>query len=192
MLDSDNRRSVFDEGYHSIPGSHVEVESPEAVYAPRTISVVGRDGKEIVFLEDPQTIKPFVIVESPYMGATKELLIRNIAYARACVRDSILRGEAPFGSHLLYTQPGILRDEVHAERELGMGLGWHIMRRADLVAIYTDLGWSSGMTRGRANAVAMGRDIVERQLGPDGMWQHNWDSTFHCAVDINFPNLQGI
>ena len=41
-------------------------------------------------------------------------------YARACVRDSLLRGEAPIASHLLYTQPGVLRDNVAGEREQGI------------------------------------------------------------------------
>ena len=43
-----------------------------------------------------------VIFESPYAGNVEE----NVAYARAAVRDSLLRGELPIASHLLYTQPG--------------------------------------------------------------------------------------
>jgi len=33
-----------------------------------------------------------VIVESPYAGD----VARNVEYARACVRDSLQRGEAPY------------------------------------------------------------------------------------------------
>ncbi len=47
-----------------------------------------------------------VILESPY-GGTPEEVERNVKYARACLRDCLLRGEAPFASHLLYTQPGV-------------------------------------------------------------------------------------
>jgi hypothetical protein len=39
-------------------------------------------------------------------------LRRNIRYAQLCVLDCLQRGEAPFASHLLYTQvldDGILR-----------------------------------------------------------------------------------
>ena len=54
-----------------------------------------------------------VILESPYAGSVEE----NVAYARAAVRDSLLRGESPIASHLLYTQPGILRDGVPDERQ---------------------------------------------------------------------------
>ena len=46
-----------------------------------------------------------VIIESPYAGFVK----RNEDYARECLRDSLMRGEAPIASHLLYTQPGVLR-----------------------------------------------------------------------------------
>ena len=43
-----------------------------------------------------------MILESPYAGRVEE----NVAYARAAVRDSLLRGEAPIASHLLYTSRG--------------------------------------------------------------------------------------
>lgn len=134
-------------------------------------------------------VKPLVIIESPYAGD----IVRNVTYARACIRDSIMRGEAPFGSHLLYTQPGILRDEVHEERELGMGLGWHIMRRAQLVAVYTDLHWSSGMKRGKEAATEAGVPVEERRLAPPGQWQQNWElqqgSNANDHYNLAFPRI---
>lgn len=82
-----------------------------------------------------------VIVESPYAGNVQA----NIEYARRCIRDSILRDEAPIASHLLYTQPGILDDNVPDERALGIlaGLEWY--RAADLIVFYMDRGMSNGM-----------------------------------------------
>ena len=56
-----------------------------------------------------------VILESPYAGDIE----RNVAYARMAVRDSLAKGEAPIASHLLYTQEGILKDEVPEERQWG-------------------------------------------------------------------------
>ena len=53
-----------------------------------------------------------VILESPYSGDIN----RNIQYARMCVRDSLMRGEAPIASHLLYTQEEILNDNIPEER----------------------------------------------------------------------------
>jgi hypothetical protein len=69
-----------------------------------------------------------VILESPYAGDIE----RNVAYARAAMRDSLLRGEAPIASHLLYTQPGVLDDQVSDERRLGIeaGLVWRVAAEA--------------------------------------------------------------
>ena len=86
--------------------------------------------------------KPFVIVESPYRGKDVN---SNIAYARAAVRDCIDRNELPFASHLLYTQVGVLNDDVASERNLGIGLNLEMIQRADLVAAYVDHGLSTGM-----------------------------------------------
>lgn len=82
-----------------------------------------------------------VIIESPYAGD----IAANVEYARRCVRDSVLRGEAPIASHLLFTQLGILRDDVAEERALGIaaGLAWSLV--ADLHAFYIDRGFSRGM-----------------------------------------------
>lgn len=82
-----------------------------------------------------------VIIESPYAGDIEA----NVAYARAAMKDSCNRLEAPLASHLLYTQPGILRDDVPEDREYGImaGLAWR--RVAELAAFYIDRGWSSGM-----------------------------------------------
>ncbi len=86
-----------------------------------------------------------VVIESPYAGATPEIIERNVRYARACMRDALLRGEAPIASHLLYTQPGILDDLVPADRALGIAAGFDWAEKADAVLLYLDLGQSPGM-----------------------------------------------
>jgi hypothetical protein len=101
-----------------------------------------------------------VIVESPYSGDIED----NVRYARACVRDCLLRGEAPIASHLLYTQPGILRDEVAEERQHGIDAGLAWLRAADASAVYTDKGISIGMQYGINAAVAAGRPVEYRSL----------------------------
>lgn len=65
-----------------------------------------------------------VIIESPFSARSglKDVNL-NVEYARACVRDSVLRGEAPIASHLLFTQPGILDDAKPEERQLGIDAG---------------------------------------------------------------------
>lgn len=82
-----------------------------------------------------------VIVESPYAGDIE----RNLAYARAACRDCLLRGESPYASHLLYTQPGILDDSIPEERDLGIRAGLEWSLSASKVVFYLDHGWSAGM-----------------------------------------------
>lgn len=102
-----------------------------------------------------------VIVESPFAGDRD----RNLAYLRAALRDCLRRGEAPYASHGLYTQPGVLDDEVPAERALGMEAGFAWGAKADLVAVYTDLGLSRGMRAGVERASAAGVPLDYRRLG---------------------------
>lgn len=101
-----------------------------------------------------------VILESPYAGD----LERNITYARACLRDSLLRGEAPIASHLLYTQPGVLDDNIPQERQHGIdaGLAWRAV--AEATVVYDDLGITQGMSYGIRAAKKAGLPIEYRQL----------------------------
>lgn len=102
-----------------------------------------------------------VILESPYAGDVEA----NVAYARRCVRDSLLRGEAPIASHLLYTQPGILNDDIPSERKQGIdaGLAWRAVAHASVV--YIDHGISKGMHYGIQAACDAGLPIEMRVIG---------------------------
>lgn len=102
-----------------------------------------------------------VIVESPYAGNVE----RNVAYARRCVRDALARGEAPIASHLLYTQPTILDDNIPSERQWGIDAGLAWRRVADASVVYTDLGISRGMEYGIKAAQESGMDIEYRTIG---------------------------
>ena len=90
--------------------------------------------------------------------------MRNKAYARSCMLDSLRRGEAPFASHLLWDQPGLLDDDKPDERALGMAAGFAWGDRADLVAVYIDLGISPGMDAGVARAINCGQTVEHRTL----------------------------
>ena len=59
---------------------------------------------------DSENTRKLVIVESPFRSYDAFCYADNITYAMSCVKDSLLRGESPFASHLLYTQGGILDD----------------------------------------------------------------------------------
>ena len=114
-----------------------------------------------------------VILESPYAGDVE----RNLRYARACMLDSLNRGEAPFASHLLYTQ--CLNDADPEERELGMSAGfawgdvWMGAFGGDggkpvARVVYQDLGISNGMREGIRRAGAHGAAVEYRTIG--GEW----------------------
>lgn len=101
-----------------------------------------------------------VIIESPYAG----VIDRNERYARACMKDCLERGEAPFASHLLYTQDGVLDDSDPIEREWGIEAGLIWGACADLTVVYTNLGISKGMEYGIKNAEKSNRKIEYRTL----------------------------
>ena len=101
-----------------------------------------------------------VIVESPYAGDVE----RNIRYARAAMKDCLLRREAPYASHLLYTQEGVLDDKNPAERKLGMEAGFAWGAVADYVVVYTDLGITDGMKLGIEKREGERRSIKYRTL----------------------------
>lgn len=87
--------------------------------------------------------RKLVKIESPYAGD----IARNVAYAKLAMLDSILRGEAPIATHLLYTE--VLNDNDPKERVLGIELGYEWLQAADLVVFYIDFGMSGGMTECR-------------------------------------------
>ena len=100
------------------------------------------DGDQLVVVPRDDGL---VIVESPFAGEVD----LNVNYARQCLRDSLMRGEHPIASHLLYTQPGVLDDSKPAQRKRGIeaGLAWR--RVASKAVFYTGRGWSIGMLAAR-------------------------------------------
>jgi hypothetical protein len=101
-----------------------------------------------------------VVIESPFAGDEET----NLRYLRAAMKDCLLRGEAPYASHALYTQPGVLDDSIPDEREHGIMAGFAFRAIADATVVYTDLGTSRGMDYGIAHAHDGGRPIEYRSL----------------------------
>lgn len=101
-----------------------------------------------------------VVVESPYAGDVE----RNLAYLRAAMRDCFSRGEAPYASHALYTQPGVLDDNDPAERSLGIQAGFLWAAHAHARVFYLDLGWSRGMREAHRDAILRGQHRVFRRM----------------------------
>jgi hypothetical protein len=101
-----------------------------------------------------------VIIESPWAGDIR----KNRNYARKAVRDSLLRGESPIASHLLYTQAGVLKDEVPDERALGIAAGLAWAEVADAQIFYADYGFSIGMLHALKEASKAGIAVEVRYL----------------------------
>lgn len=107
-----------------------------------------------------------MLIESPLKGADGDFA-RNVRYGRLCGLDCIRRGEAPFAGHLMMTQ--FLDDRVPEHRAVGMEAGFAWGKCADVVAVYTDLGTSSGMEAGIERATLNGQAIEYRNLPADLM-----------------------
>lgn len=110
-----------------------------------------------------------VAIESPYAGE----VTRNVAYAKRAVLDCLRRNEAPYASHLFFTQEGLLDDLKPEERELGIRAGLYWGASAKLRVFYIDLGWSKGMVQGfiYARSIfqsfeirALDREVTEEDL----------------------------
>jgi hypothetical protein len=101
------------------------------------------------------------ILESPYAGDLKQ----NLAYARAAIRHSLSRGEAPLASHLLYAASGALDDDIAEQRALGIAAGQAWLAAVETVVVYADLGISPGMRAGIEAAKALGKPVVYRTIG---------------------------
>lgn len=99
-----------------------------------------------------------IIIESPYAGD----ILENIKYARDCMKDSLMRGEAPLLSHLLYTQ--VLDDTIQKERELGINAGLAWLTAAKKHIFYIDYGYSKGMLAAKEMSEGIGMDIEERTI----------------------------
>lgn len=100
-----------------------------------------------------------VVIESPYAGDVE----RNVEYAKRCMKDSILKGEAPYASHLLYTQ--VLNDEVKHERREGIRAGFAWGEQASKRILYIDYGMSNGMKLGLQEANRLGQEVEIREIG---------------------------
>ncbi|AKU93340.1 hypothetical protein AKJ09_00072 [Labilithrix luteola] len=100
------------------------------------------------------------VIESPYAGDIK----KNIEYAKKCVLDCLRRGEAPYASHLFFTQDGLLDDTVPEQRKQGMEAGFAWGEKGAQRAVYIDRGLSSGMMAGIAEAVERGQKVVFRSI----------------------------
>jgi hypothetical protein len=120
-------------------------------------------------------MKP-VVIESPYGSDDPKIVKRNEAYLQFCMHDCLVnrdegRGEAPYASHGLYTQPFVLDDNDPGEHAAGIQAGFVVAEALHTQgahrAFYVDLGHSTGMRYGKEHALKIGQDFEERYLPND-------------------------
>lgn len=115
----------------------------------------------IVCIESP--FKPAESEVKEYEGrySRAELLRQNLVYARLALLNSLLRGEAPLASHLLYTQVWSEKPELRAG---GIMAGIEVHHVCGLVALYTDLGVSTGMKAAEDHAALIHAERGRRTI----------------------------
>ena len=103
-----------------------------------------------------------VIIESPYRRTPYRSTAQHALYLNFCIEDSLVRGEAPFASHLLYTP--FLDDDDVLQRAQGIKAGYVWGEHADLIAVYSDFGVSDGMAEAIKHYTSLGKAIEWRKL----------------------------
>ena len=99
--------------------------------------------------------RPRVVVESPYAGDVE----RNEMYLKCAMLDCICRGEAPFASHMLYTQ--FLNDDYPDDRKVGIECGFAWGALATRCVVYADFGITPGMIKGLSHYSDLGIHVEE-------------------------------
>jgi hypothetical protein len=146
-------------------------------------------------------MKPVFLI-SPFAGEIEA----NIIYGRRCMADCFARGEAAFAGHLLYTQPGVLRDEDPKERAMGIAAGHVWMELCDTAVVYLDRGLSKGMRADIERFLAINSSInialfegtaiefrfLATSARVDEAWLHQ-NNVPHpkCGLCVQFSNLKG-
>jgi hypothetical protein len=130
-----------------------------------------------------------VVLESPFAGKTAVLRVRNLAYARMCLRHSLLCNEAPLASHLLYTQPGVLEDRVVEEHIQGMWAGWSWIPYAERLVVYMDFGISEGMQRGIYCAQELKVPVIYRKLRECAASPAEFDDTIKSRIEATLQEV---
>lgn len=106
-----------------------------------------------------------VVLESPFFASTERERQENVAYARACLLDSLRRGESPIASHLLW--PSVLDDGTPSERAEGIEAGLAWLKVAEASVVYTDRGISKGMLLGVDRARKLNVPVEYRSISKD-------------------------
>jgi hypothetical protein len=115
-----------------------------------------------------------VFLISPLRGEYEQ----NLAFAKRCAIECLVRNENPFAPHLYFTQ--FLDDNDPKDRQLGMTAGREWMIACAAAVCYVDRGVSSGMRGDLHYALQLALPIEFRILAaggnpPTDAWLHQHD-----------------
>lgn len=99
-----------------------------------------------------------VFVCSPYRAVGGNSVQDNVDLAWRLCKAVLDSGNAPFASHLFYTQ--LLDDAVERERDLGINAGQRWLESCEEIWVYDALGISSGMHRDVGAAAKCGAKAI--------------------------------
>ena len=103
-----------------------------------------------------------VAIESPVRATETYTREQHYRYFQECVKDSLGRGELPYGSHWLAQ---ILDDDNPSERALGIHCGLSWSAKCNYAAMYCDLGQSPGMLEAIKFYNQINKRVERRTLG---------------------------
>jgi hypothetical protein len=109
-----------------------------------------------------------VLLETPCSGNEHPIFYER--YAKACIRDSLLRNEAPLSAFLLYKQSGILNNFISSEQILGRLAQSEWSKFCKKIIVYKDLGLTKEMQINIDSAVASNK-IVEYRILNDSQFK---------------------
>lgn len=129
-----------------------------------------------------------VIIESPFFNKNPKQQEYNVLYARECMKECLYNNEAPYLSHLLYTQ--VLDDNIIQERNFGIEAGFEFKKVIHHTIVYTDLGISSGMAWGIENAIKQGNTVEYRTLKNFEEFKEKNKKLIDPMYDLPVPNFE--
>lgn len=124
-----------------------------------------------------------IVIESPYAADTEEGIDLNEAYAELAMHDCLINhNESPYASHLLYTRRFVLRDDVPADRKLGIEAGFYWRDVAEKTVFYKDLGMTKGMMEGIEDCEKKNKTYSLRHL-PEYLWKQLIEYCYEAEFD---------
>lgn len=99
-----------------------------------------------------------IYVVSKYAGNTGSNIRNAVKYCRYVIAE----GGMPIASHLLYPASGILRDEIEAEREMGLMFGLALLGICDEVWVFGDV--SPGMETEIKEARRLNKPVMFKEV----------------------------